>query len=98
MCGKVEEASYVEVPEGQDRRDHGGRRPAFAVGAVENEGWARVFGQRTLRGLQQLIELLRANANKCNDRISVFEPTLSVSLGNITTYESGGWWLRWIAL
>lgn len=30
--------SYVKVPERENRDDHGGRAPAFAVGAVENEG------------------------------------------------------------
>ena len=30
--------SYIKVPESKNSDDHAGRGPAFAVGAVENEG------------------------------------------------------------
>lgn len=50
---------YVEVPEGEDGDNHGRCGPAFAVGAVEDEGRARVLGQGALHGLQELIKILQ---------------------------------------
>lgn len=51
--------SYIKVPESKNSDDHAGRGPAFAVGAVENEGWVGVLSQGTLHGVQQFIQILR---------------------------------------
>lgn len=55
--------SYVEVPEGEDSDNHGRCGPAFAVGAVEDEGRARVLGQGALHGLQELIKILQPRSH-----------------------------------
>lgn len=60
----LKKASYIKVPESQNRDDHGGRGPSFAVGAVENKSAVRVLSQGTLHGLQQLIKILRARTHK----------------------------------
>lgn len=56
-------ASHIKVPESQNSDDHGCRSPAFAVGAVKNEGWVWVLCQGTLHGLQQLIKILSTQSS-----------------------------------
>lgn len=52
-------ASYIKVPEGEDGDNHRRGGPAFAVGAVEDEGRVGVLGQGALHGLQELIKVLK---------------------------------------
>ena len=63
LMNMQKEASYIKMPEGQNRDDHGGGGPAFSVGAVKNEGRAGVISQGALHGIQQLIEILRTRTH-----------------------------------
>lgn len=56
---KLKAASYIKVPEGEDSDNHGRCGPAFAVRAVEDEGWVSVLSQGVLHGLQELIKILK---------------------------------------
>lgn len=60
---KLKRASYIKVPEGEDGDNRGRRGPAFAVGAVEDEGRVRVLGQGALYGLQELIKILKPRSH-----------------------------------
>lgn len=73
-------APYVKVPEGEDGDHHGRGGPAFAVGAVEDEGRVGVLGQGALHGLQELIKVLEPRSQPHQVNAGFFFPLPSSSL------------------
>lgn len=50
--------TYLDVPEGEHSHHHGGRGPALATEAAEDEAGARILGEGSPQGLEQSVKIL----------------------------------------